>query len=293
MRVESTYADCWYWSLDGLRLHFRDYAGNADRPAILCLPGLTRNARDFDRLAERLSPEWRVLAADLRGRGDSAYAKDSLTYVPLTYVQDIGALLDAAQIEKVIVIGTSLGGLLAMLLPTMQPGRIVAAVINDIGPVIEDAGLARVRAAVGHGGPWPTWVHAARDLATRNPGIYPKWDLEDWLVFAHRVARVASSGRISLDYDPHIADPMRLPVADTGNDVWAVLDALADIPILSLRGALSDIFSAATQKAMAARLPRLKAVSIAHVGHAPTLDETASTKAIDAFLAEFLVPATV
>ncbi len=286
MRADTPYTDGWYWSLDGLRLHYRDYAGDSTKPAILCLPGLTRNARDFDRLAARLAPGWRVLCADLRGRGESAYAKDSLTYVPLTYLQDIGQLLDAAQVEKVIVIGTSLGGLLAMLLPSTQPGRIAGAVINDIGPVIEQNGLARVRAGVGHGGPWPTWVHAARDLAERNPGIYPKWGLEEWLVFAHRVARASSSGRIVLDYDAHIADPMRLPGGDAGHDMWSALAALADVPVLSLRGALSDIFSAATQKAMAARLPLLKAATIANVGHAPTLDETASTKAIDAFFAE-------
>ncbi len=286
MRAESPFSDGWYWSHDGLRLHYRDYAGASDRPTILCLPGLTRNVRDFDRLAARLAPDWRVVTAEMRGRGESAYAKDSLTYTPVTYLQDIGKLFDAAELKQVIVIGTSLGGLLAMLLPAVQPGRIVGAVLNDIGPVIEEGGLARIRAAVGHGGPWPTWVHAARDLATRNPGIYPKWGLEDWLVFAHRVARVSSSGRIVFDYDPHIADPLRLPGGDAGHDIWLALDTLAALPVLSLRGALSDILSAATQKAMAARLPRLKTVTIANVGHAPTLDESASIKAIDALLAE-------
>ena len=146
MRAESPYSDGWYWSHDGLRLHYRDYAGASDRPTILCLPGLTRNVRDFDRLAARLAPDWRVVTAEMRGRGESAYAKDSLTYTPVTYLQDIGKLFDAAELKQVIVIGTSLGGLLAMLLPAVQPGRIVGAVLNDIGPVIEEGGLARIRA---------------------------------------------------------------------------------------------------------------------------------------------------
>jgi pimeloyl-ACP methyl ester carboxylesterase len=286
MRENTPWVDGWFWSLDGLRLHYRDYPGDPARPALLCLPGLTRNARDFDGLAARLSPDWRVIACDLRGRGESAYAKDSLTYVPLTYLQDIGLLLDAANVDKFAVIGTSLGGLLAMLLPVTHRDRIVGAVLNDIGPELEPDGLARVRTAVTRGGIWPTWLHAARDLATRNAGIYPKWKIDDWLVFAHRLCRLSNAGRIVLDFDPHIADPFRLPAPDGGNDMWTALDAYADRPLLSLRGALSDIMSAATQKAIAARLPQLRAVTVPNVGHAPTLDEPASVKAIDAFLGE-------
>ena len=209
----AAWEDGWFWSLDGLRLHYRDYAGPGDRPALLCLPGLTRNARDFEGLAARLGGRWRVVAADLRGRGESAYAKDPLTYVNLTYLQDLGALLRAARIERFVVVGTSLGGMLAMLLAVTARAQLAGAVLNDIGPVIEPGGQARVRANVGRSGLWPTWVHAARDLAARNAGIHPHWQLDDWLVFAKRLGKLTAAGRITFDYDARIAEPFRLPGA--------------------------------------------------------------------------------
>jgi pimeloyl-ACP methyl ester carboxylesterase len=288
MRDTLPYTDAWYWSLDGLRLHYRDYPGPAGRPAILCLPGLTRNARDFDVLAARLSPDWRVLCADLRGRGESAYAKDPLTYVPLSYLHDLGQLIADAGVERLIVIGTSLGGVLAILLAAADPGRIAGVVINDIGPVVEENGLARVRANVLRGGSWPTWLHAARDLAARNAAIFPRWKIEDWLVFAHRVGRISNAGRIVVDFDPRIAEPFRLPAAEAGHDLWGAYAALAELPLLTIRGGLSDILSPATLKAMAQRNPKSRTLTLAHIGHAPTLDEAASVKAIDQFLRDIL-----
>src|SRR3990167_10419162 len=118
------YADGYWWSKDGLRLHYRDYPGPSDHPAALCIPGLTRNARDFERLAPHLAKDRRVIVVELRGRGESAYAKDSMTYVPLTYLQDIEALLIDQQLEKIIAIGTSLGGLLTMLLAASDHGLL-------------------------------------------------------------------------------------------------------------------------------------------------------------------------
>ena len=112
----SPYENRYWWSNDGVRLHYREYPGPDDRPPILCLPGLTRNARDYDDLARRLSPQWRVIAVDLRGRGESGYAKDPMTYVPLTYVQDIEGLLGELGVARYVAIGTSLGGIVTMLL---------------------------------------------------------------------------------------------------------------------------------------------------------------------------------
>ena len=281
----SAYADGWYWSLDGLRLHFRDYPGRSDRPALLCLPGLTRNARDFGGLAARLAGDWRVIAADLRGRGESAYAKDPLTYVPLTYLQDIGALLNAAQVERFVVAGTSLGGLLAMLLPVTHRAQLAGAILNDIGPGIEAAGLARIRANVGRSSGWPTWMHAARDLAARNRDIYPGWATGDWLAFAKQLCRINNAGRIAFDYDGRIAEPFRLPGGDAGVDLWAAFDGLAGVPVLSVRGALSDVLSAATQDAMRARRPDLLTAVVPGTGHAPTLDEPEAVAGLAALLA--------
>ena len=280
------YTDGFYWSRDGLRLHYRDYAGRADRPPLLCLPGLTRNARDFEGLAGRLAGEWRVICVSLRGRGESAYAKDPLTYVPLTYLQDLEALVAALGLTRVVAVGTSLGGLLTMLLASTHRGLLAGAVLNDVGPAVEAAGLARIRGYVGRGGNWPTWMHAARDVAELNAAHYPGYEIADWLRMAKQLCRLTNSGRIVWDYDARIAEPFRLPNAEAGVDLWPAFDAIGDVPALSLRGALSDILSVPTQKAMAKRLPSLRTVQVPKVGHAPTLDEPAAARAIDGLLAE-------
>jgi pimeloyl-ACP methyl ester carboxylesterase len=286
------WTDGWFWSRDGLRLHYRDYPGPAPhlttRPALLCLPGLTRNGADFDALARRLAGQWRVIAPDLRGRGESAWPRDSLSYVTLTYLLDLRLLIEAAGVGRFIVLGSSLGGALALQLTTGHRAAMAGVILNDFGPHVEVAGLARLRANVGRGGNWPTWIHAARDLATRNAAVYPDWQLGDWLGFAKRLCRVSASGRIIFDYDPRIAEPFRLPNGDAGSDLWAAFESLAGLPVLSLRGALSDVLTAATQNAMAARLPGLRVVAVPGVGHAPSLDEPAAIAAIAAILHDII-----
>lgn len=286
------YSDGYYWSRDGLRLHYRDYPGPADRPALLCLPGLTRNARDFESLAERLAGDWRVVCVSLRGRGESAYAKDPLTYVPLTYLQDLEALLHDAGLARLVVIGTSLGGLLAMLLAVTHRDRLAGVVLNDVGPSVEPGGLARIRSYVGRGGNWPTWMHAAREVAMINAPHYPSYELEDWLRMAKQLCRLTPTGRIAWDYDARIAEPFRLP-NDNAVDLWPALDAFAGIPVLSLRGERSDILTAETQAVMARRVPGLRAVTVPGVGHAPMLDEPVARKAVDQLLAEVADQAAV
>jgi pimeloyl-ACP methyl ester carboxylesterase len=282
----AAFTDGYYWSRDGLRLHYRDYAGSSDRAAVLCLPGLTRNVRDFDGLASRLAGDWRVICVSLRGRGDSAYAKDPLTYVPLTYLQDLEALIRELDLKRVVAVGTSLGGILTLMLAATHPGLLAGAVLNDVGPTIEPAGLARIKTYVGKGGNWPTWVHAARDIAATNADVYPDYAMADWLRMAKQLCRLTPKGRIVWDYDARIAEPFRLPNDGAGIDLWPALDALAGVPVLSLRGELSDILSRETQQAMAKRLPNLRTTEVPRVGHAPTLDEPAAVAAIDSLLAE-------
>jgi pimeloyl-ACP methyl ester carboxylesterase len=269
-----------------LRLHYRDWAGPDAWPALLCLPGLTRSAADFAALAARLAGRWRVVAVDLRGRGDSAWPKDSLSYVPLTYRLDIGRLIEAAGLKRFVVIGSSVNGLLAMQLSMGHRDALAGVVLNDIGPEMTAAGIVRLRANVGRGGNWPTFVHAARDLATRNAALYPDWQLADWLGFARRLCRVSPTGRVIFDYDPRIAEPFRLPGHDAGADHWAAFEALAGLPVLSVRGGLSDVLSAEVQARMLARMPGLRTVVVPRVGHAPTLGEPEAVAAIDALLGE-------
>jgi pimeloyl-ACP methyl ester carboxylesterase len=286
------YVDSYWWSNDGLRLHYRDYAGRDaekdGRPVIVCLPGLTRNARDFEAVAARLSPEWRVIAVDFRGRGESSYAKDAMTYVPLTYVQDIERLLTDLRIDRFVAFGTSLGGIVTMLLAATGHAKLAGVVLNDIGPVIEAGGLARIKSYVGKSVSSPTWVHAARALGESSIDIYPRYALDDWLRMAKRLYRLTAAGRIVPDYDKNIAEPFRLPGGEGGVDLWPALDALRDVPTLIVRGALSDLFSVSTADEMVARLSRATLLTVPDVGHAPTLDEPEAVAAIDALLARVL-----
>lgn len=274
-----------YWSSsDGLRLHYRDYGGGEGRPPIICIPGLTRNARDFDGVAERLAGEWRVICVELRGRGDSAYAKDSSTYIPLTYMADVEALIAELGLERFILFGTSLGGLITMLLAMKHKEQIAGAMINDIGPVIDTRGLERIRGYVGRSHAWPTWLHAARYFAEAQHDIYPGWKLDQWLIFAKRLCKLSQGGRIVLDYDMRIAEPFKQPGGDTGFDLWPAFNALIGIPTLAVRGGISDLLSAETVAAMEAANPDLESVTVPGVGHAPTLDEPEAIEAIDRFL---------
>lgn len=273
-----------WWSGEGIRLHARLYGDAAGSGVpILCLPGLTRNARDFGELAPALARDGPVAAIDFRGRGDSGFAKDPMSYVPLTYVQDMVALLDSLGWHRFAVIGTSLGGLVAMLLAATLPGRLVGAVLNDVGPELEPAGLARIRGYVGGWSSQPTWLHAARQVAETNAAVYPDYDIQDWLRLVHRTHRVTPEGRIVADYDKQIAAPLRAPGGETGIDLWPAYDALAALPLLILRGELSDILAAPMAEKMRARGKQTMLCSVPRVGHTPTLDEAEARTAIAAW----------
>ncbi|AEG47982.1 alpha/beta hydrolase fold protein [Sphingobium chlorophenolicum L-1] len=286
----SSYSDGYWWSPDGLRLHYRDYAGGADgRPPLLCLPGLTRNARDFEPLAARLAGDWRLICPDMRGRAESAQAKDPMSYVPLTYLQDISRLVADLAITRFVAIGTSLGGIITMLIAATHREWLAGALLNDVGPTLEEAGLARIRTYVGIGQSHPSWVHAARALEESNRDIYPAYGLDQWLAMAKRLYRLTGAGRIVLDYDMRIAEPLRVASDEAGVDMWPVMQAFRGIPTLLLRGERSDLLSAATAERMAQEIgPDAELATVPHVGHAPLLDEPASAFAIDRLLARVL-----
>ncbi|MGN6689554.1 MAG: alpha/beta fold hydrolase, partial [Sphingopyxis sp.] len=275
--IQREWDDHYWWSHDGVRLHARIYSGPKDsdaRPPILCLPGLARNARDFEGIAPHMAARQRVIVAEFRGRGESAYAKDPMTYVPLTYVQDIIALLDEMAIDRFATVGTSLGGLVSMLIAATQPGRLIGAVLNDVGPELEAAGLDRIRDYIGAGGSQPTWMHAARAYAELNAAVYPGYDIEDWLRITKRTHRLTPEGRIVTDYDKQIAAPLRAPNGDAaGVDLWPAYRALGEVPVLVLRGQLSDILARPAATKMVKALPKARLVEVQGVGHAPTLDE--------------------
>ena len=276
----------WWDSADGLRLHYRDYPGSDHRPPIVCLPGLTRNARDFEPLAERFAGKWRVLCVELRGRGESEYAKDASTYTPPHYLADLKALFDQAGIDRFVAVGTSLGGILTMLLAHADPARIAGAVINDIGPVLEPAGLAQIMEYVGQGRSFPTWMHAARALREVQGETYPDLAIEDWLRLAKRSMELGGNGRIAFDYDMHIADPLQSSDGAVTFDLWPGLEALAGRPLLFLRGALSNLLSEETFAEMERRLPMADFLTVPRVGHIPTFEEPGVLDAVERMLAK-------
>ena len=286
--MAAEFEDRHWTSEDGLRLHYRDYAGppepSGTKSPVICIPGLTRNARDFEDLAAKLAKHRRVLCLDLRGRGDSAYAKDPATYTPLTYVTDMEALFDQAGIARFVAVGTSLGGLVTMLLAARQADRLAGAVLNDVGPEVSGAGIARIGGYVGQGRSFETWMHAARALQESQGEMFPDFSIADWLTLAKRSMTLGSNGRIVFDYDMKISEPFATPSNAVPPDLWPCWRALAGRPVLVLRGALSDILAPETAARMIAEVPEAELVTLPRLGHAPTLDEPAAVAAIERLL---------
>lgn len=284
--MAAQYEDRFWTSSDGLNLHYRNYPGPEGSTAlpVLCMHGLTRNARDFAALAEDLAASRRVIVPEMRGRGLSAYAADSDSYTPPVYVADVEKLLAEQGITRFIVIGTSMGGLMTMLMAHAAPGRMAAVVMNDIGPEVDAAGLARIAGYVGQGRSYPTWVHAARGLADAHGAAFPDYGLDQWLDLAKRTMVVSQNGRIVFDYDMAIAEPFAKPGNAAPPNLWLAFEALRGVPMLLVRGGLSDLLSEETVKQMGARNPAMTAITVPHVGHAPTLDEPEVRTAIHALL---------
>ena len=277
------YADRYFTVRDGLKLHYRDYPGSADKPPILCLPGLTRNAKDFADLAERYSPRFRVIAPDFRGRGMSEYDAVPARYLPPTYTQDVIELMDQLAIDQAIFVGTSLGGLVTMLMAVMAPQRVAAAILNDIGPEIADAGVDRIKTYVGKGVRFSSWDEAAETVAANNRHAFEGYGHEDWLRMAQRNCR-EENGEIVFDYDQAIAQPFNSDAPAPEFNMWPLFAALAQKPLLVIRGAKSDLLSAEALEKMHAAAPNMKSAVIAGVGHAPELNEPEAVAAIDTFL---------
>jgi pimeloyl-ACP methyl ester carboxylesterase len=268
---------------DGLRLHYRDYPGPAGKAPLLCLHGLTRNSRDFTDFAERHSPEWRVLAADFRGRGLSDYDPLPARYTPVTYAADVLHFLNALEIDRAVFIGTSLGGLVTMAIAAIAPQRIAASILNDVGPELTAGGLERLRSFVGKDVRFATWDEAAEAIAANNRRLPQGYSHDDWVEMAHRVCR-EDKGEIVFDYDMAIALPFETHGPVPKVDLWPLFKALGQKPLLVVRGEQSDLLSADALEKMHEAAPGMKSVTVPGVGHAPTLDEPEALEAIDALL---------
>lgn len=278
------YRDGYFEVPDGLRLHYRDYPGPDNRPPLLCLHGLTRNARDFGDFAERYSPRFRVIVLDFRGRGESACDPVPARYTPLTYSADAQQLLDHLGLAQAIFVGTSLGGLVTMAAAVLAPQRIAAAILNDVGPELGQPGLDRIQAYLGKDRRFQTWEDAAAGLAAIQGRSFPNYSPDDWLAMARRNCR-EENGEIRFDYDMAIVEPFRTAGATPKIDMWPLFMALAQKPLLLVRGELSELLTAASAEVMRKAAPEMHFVEVSGVGHAPDLDEPEAIAAIDRFLA--------
>jgi pimeloyl-ACP methyl ester carboxylesterase len=271
-----------------LDLYARVY--ESEGPALLLMHGLTRNSADFEPLAAHLAERYRLIVPDQRGRGLSDYDSDPARYRPDIYSADMFALLDGLGVERAGLIGTSMGGLMAMIMAALQPARVSAMVLNDIGPQIEAQGLARIQGYVGPSTDVADWSEAATRCAAINASAFPDYQDADWQAFARRICVQDSGGRIRFAYDPAIAastagtNPTTIPP-----DLWPLWDALGAVPTLVLRGASSDLLSADTVATMRQRhAGPFAAVEVPGRGHAPILDEPAAIVAINTVLQEYV-----
>ncbi len=271
-----------FTSQDGLSLYFRDYeAAGADATPVLCLPGMARNSKDFHSLAMRLRADRRVVALDYRGRGQSDYDPDPMHYTPSTYLNDIKHLIALLGLHRLVAIGTSMGGLLAMALGAAAPTVLAGVVINDIGPDINDGGTARILEYVGQDNPQPDWEHAVARFKEMFPTL-SFTEERQWRDGAEATWRVRDDGVLHYDWDLGIVEPLKrnapLP------DLWALFRSLRALPVLAIRGGVSDVLSQATFDRMAVEIPALQRVLLDGVGHVPSLTEPDVTAALDRFL---------
>lgn len=271
----------------GLSLAYADEGAGA--PPLLCLAGLTRSSRDFDHFAAALpafAGPRRIVRLDARGRGASDHDPDWTRYNVMVEAGDALALLDHLGIDRAVIVGSSRGGLLAAVIAATAPQRLAGVVLNDVGPVIEPEGIGKIMSWLGRPPSAKTMAEAAAGLeaafGARFPGVGPAF----WRDWAERSFTEAPGG-LALAYDPKLRDATLAQAAaapEGGHDLWPLFDALKPVPTLLLRGANSDLLSAATAAEMRVRKPDLTVVEIPDRGHIPRLDEPAALRAVAAFL---------
>jgi pimeloyl-ACP methyl ester carboxylesterase len=278
-------AEYWYDSQEGLRLFARVYpAPAAAAPTVVCLHGLMRTGRDFEELATHLAAHSRVIVPDVRGRGLSARDPNFNNYQIPIYLTDLLRMLAGLAAVRVTLIGTSMGGLMAMVLAAMQPDVVAGIVLNDVGPEVDPAGLARIRGYAGKAPPVRDWAGALAQVRAVYGAALPGLDDARLMELARAGYREDEHGVPQPDADPLIAEPLK-DTSGAAPNLWPLWAAIARVPMLAIRGAQSDILSEAALARMQREKPDLRTLSVANRGHAPLLDEPECIAAIEEFLA--------
>ena len=262
---------------------YREWGHPESSRAVVCVHGLTRNGRDFDTLGAALADRFRLLCPDMPGRGESEWLPDANDYVFPTYLSTLTAMLAHARVERIAWVGTSMGGLLGMIVAAQRSSPVERLVVNDIGPVIEPAALARIAGYVGLNPSFESFAALEAHIREVSAPFGPLADLQ-WRDLARTTSRQTADGRWRLNYDPGIAVPFRNS-ASAGGDLWPVWDAIR-CPTLVLRGAESDLLSKATVDAMRARGPKPRVIEFQGVGHAPMMLSMEQIEPVAAFLEE-------
>ena len=269
---------------DGLRLAYDD---RGEGPVLLCLPGLTRNMDDFEPVVEHFAHRARIMRMDFRGRGASDHDPDPANYTVLREAADVLALLDHLGLERVAILGTSRGGLVAMTLAGAHTDRLSGVCFNDIGPVVEADGLAFIMRYLGKPPVDPDFETALANLPDRMAPAFANVPQETWAAHIRRVWNVAEDGSLSLRYDPALREAveaqMNASEAQRPPDLWPLFAALAGLPVALIRGENSNILSAATAAKMRAMRPDMIYAEVPDRGHVPFLDEAESLAAIAPF----------
>lgn len=267
-------------TLNGVKLHYLDH-GTEGKPPLLCIHGLTGNAHNFDALAPRLSSSYHVMSLDVRGRGDSGWTAGS-EYTPQNYAADLAGFLDELKIARVTLIGTSMGGMISILFAGGYPHRTEKLILNDIGPDVDPAGIARIGSYVGEA---PAEFNNLQEVAAYYREHYPPMRNIPERELIEQVkwsVKPADNGKLTWKMDPQIRKPMR--TAARPLDMWVPF-ARIEAPVLVIRGAESDILARRTVERMKSVIRSVESVEVAGVGHAPTLVEPESLAAIRKFLA--------
>jgi pimeloyl-ACP methyl ester carboxylesterase len=247
------------------------------------MPGLTRTAKDFIHVAESLMETCRVICLDKRGRGLSEWDGDPTRYHPGSYVTDALELIAHIGAVSIHAIGTSMGGLMTILMQAAKPGVIKSAVINDIGPEVDPEGIKRIQSNIGTTPELLTWEDAEAYVAKTAGHIFPYFDAGDWKWFTG-ITYIEQDGKIVSNYDPAITQNFNSVSAEQSMpDMWPVFEGLKNVPVLIVRGETSDLLMTSTLERMEREYPLLSGVTVPQAGHAPMLHEKEAADAIAHF----------